>query len=100
MPGPSCPEPTEGQHGMHRSYMGSLLRPQVLPSSSCRDLGEGTQELAGTAHGVDKDPWTSGCPAGCPWAQAMVHTADLGRTPPASWAPAGTSRQHMAYVPG
>nr|XP_055167579.1 sushi domain-containing protein 3 isoform X3 [Nyctereutes procyonoides] len=65
-----------------------------------RDLGEGTQELAGTAHGVDKDPWTSGCPAGCPWAQAMVHTADLGRTPPASWAPAGTSRQHMAYVPG
>uniref|UniRef100_A0A8C0K9X2 Sushi domain containing 3 n=1 Tax=Canis lupus dingo TaxID=286419 RepID=A0A8C0K9X2_CANLU len=64
------------------------------------DLGEGTQELAGTAHGVDKDPWTSGCPAGCPWAQAMVHTADLGRTPPASWAPAGTSRQHMAYVPG
>ncbi|KAM8962856.1 sushi domain-containing protein 3 isoform 1-T1 [Lycaon pictus] len=64
------------------------------------DLGEGTQELAGTAHGVDKDPWTSGCPASCPWAQAMVHTADLGRTPPASWAPAGTSRQHMAYVPG
>ncbi|KAF3816034.1 hypothetical protein GH733_016139 [Mirounga leonina] len=64
------------------------------------DLGEGTRELAGMAHSVDKDPWTTSCPAGSPHAQVMVHTADLGGAPPASWPTAGMSRQHMAYIPG
>ncbi|XP_032162442.1 sushi domain-containing protein 3 isoform X2 [Mustela erminea] len=64
------------------------------------DLGEGTRELAGMARGVDKDPWTTSCPASSPCAQVMVHVADLGRTPPAPWPTAGVSRQHMAYVPG
>ncbi|XP_044920917.1 sushi domain-containing protein 3 isoform X4 [Mustela putorius furo] len=67
---------------------------------SDRDLGEGTRELAGMARGVDKDPWTTSCPASSPCAQVMVHVADLGRTPPAPWPTAGVSRQHMAYVPG
>uniref|UniRef100_A0A8C7BPP1 Sushi domain containing 3 n=1 Tax=Neovison vison TaxID=452646 RepID=A0A8C7BPP1_NEOVI len=67
---------------------------------SNRDLGEGTRELAGMARGVDKDPWTTSCPASSPCAQVMVHVADLGRTPPAPWPTAGVSRQHMAYVPG
>ncbi|XP_034503306.1 sushi domain-containing protein 3 [Ailuropoda melanoleuca] len=64
------------------------------------DLGEGTRELAGVARSVDKDPWTTSCPAGSPRAQAMVHTADLGHAPPASWPTTGMSGQHMAYVPG
>ncbi|XP_027472764.1 sushi domain-containing protein 3 isoform X3 [Zalophus californianus] len=67
---------------------------------SDRDLGEGTRELAGVARSMDKDPWTTSCPAGSPHAQVMVHTADLGGAPPASWPTAGMSRQHMAYVPG
>ncbi|XP_039072410.1 sushi domain-containing protein 3 isoform X1 [Hyaena hyaena] len=63
------------------------------------DLGEGTRDMAGTAHGVDKDPWTAR-PAGPPRAQATVHTAEPRLSLPASWPTAGMSRQHAAYVPG
>lgn len=96
-------KPTEGQapgayHGGRVTQVPAL--PPSLASFSCRDLGEGTRELAGMARGVDKDPWTTSCPASSPCAQVMVHVADLGRTPPAPWPTAGVSRQHMAYVPG
>ncbi|XP_004393649.1 PREDICTED: uncharacterized protein LOC101385739 [Odobenus rosmarus divergens] len=80
----------------------ALLGKSSVPGGShCRrDLGEGTRELAGMARSMDKDAWTTSCPAGSPHAQVMVHTADLGGAPPASWPTAGMSRQHMAYVPG
>lgn len=103
--GSSEPAPSPRKARPHGPIMGSRLHwvPALLPSlasSSCRDLGEGTRELAGMAHSVDKDPWTTSCPAGSPHAQVMVHTADLGGAPPASWPTAGMSRQHMAYIPG
>lgn len=49
-------------------------------SSLCRDLCEGSRELAGVACSVDKDPRTSSCAACSPWAPVMVHSeprADL-----------------------
>lgn len=103
--GGSEPAPSPRKSRPQWPVMGAGLHrvptvPPSLASSSCRDLGEGTRELAGVARSVDKDPWTTSCPAGSPRAQAMVHTADLGHAPPASWPTTGMSRQHMAYVPG
>ncbi|XP_025747528.1 sushi domain-containing protein 3 isoform X1 [Callorhinus ursinus] len=95
-----------GLKGLNNSNSGGSREPGVRPGqahdnySFTTDLGEGTRELAGVARSMDKDPWTTSCPAGSPHAQVMVHTADLGGAPPASWPTAGMSRQHMAYVPG
>ncbi|XP_035954130.1 sushi domain-containing protein 3 isoform X2 [Halichoerus grypus] len=95
-----------GLKGLNNSNSGGGREPGGRPGqahdnySFTTDLGEGTRELAGMAHSVDKDPWTTSCPAGSPHAQVMVHTADLGSAPPASWPTAGMSRQHMAYIPG
>lgn len=79
--------------------MESSLFPQAHPSSSCRDLGEGTRELASMARGVDKDFWTASGPTSSPRAQVMVHTASPGQIPPPS-RPTVMLRQPAAYVPG
>ena len=89
--------------------MESSLFPQAHPSFSCRDLGDGTRELAsvgdGTrelasvARGVDKDFWTTSGPTSSPHAQVMVHTANPGQILPPS-RPTVMLRQPAAYVPG
>uniref|UniRef100_A0A671ESJ1 Sushi domain containing 3 n=1 Tax=Rhinolophus ferrumequinum TaxID=59479 RepID=A0A671ESJ1_RHIFE len=71
--------------------------PRIQPSqahdnhSFTTDLGEGTRELAGVAHRVDKDLWTPSIPSCSPWAQvteaqarATLHTGRTRPTAPAS----------------
>lgn len=79
--------------------MESSLFPQARPSFSCRDLGDGTRELASVARGVDKDFWTASGPTSSPHAQVMVHTANPGQILPPS-RPTVMLRQPAAYVPG
>ncbi|KAF6328209.1 sushi domain containing 3 [Rhinolophus ferrumequinum] len=64
-----------------------------------RDLGEGTRELAGVAHRVDKDLWTPSIPSCSPWAQVMVHTVNPGHTPPAPRPTVRMPTQPMTHVP-
>lgn len=78
---------------------GVLSLPPPHNFSPCRDLDEGTHELAGVAHGMKKDLWTPSSPACSPWAQVMVHTASPGQILPAPRPTMGMLRQPMTHVP-
>ncbi|KAG8524023.1 Sushi domain-containing protein 3 [Galemys pyrenaicus] len=89
------------------SQPGSWLSHAHDNQSFTTDFGEGTRQVAGMTHGVNKDPWTLGPgalnligPTGFPHTQGMVHTANLGQTVPASRLTSGIHRQPTVYVPG
>lgn len=86
------------KHGVRARVKCVLSLPPPHTFSPCRDLGEGTRELAGVAHSVDKDLWTLSTPSYSPWAQMMVHTVNAGHTPPAPRPTVRMPTQPMTHV--
>lgn len=99
------PRPSEGwglgaQHGMELGLNRVLVLPPAHTSSLCRDISEGTRELAGVACGVDKDPWAPSGPTDSPYTQVVVHTVYPGQRLPASRPTSRMPRQPATYIPG
>ncbi|XP_037349978.1 sushi domain-containing protein 3 [Talpa occidentalis] len=95
--------PNSNSSSQPRSWLSQVHDNQSFTT----DFGEGTREVAGLAHSVNKDPWTLGPGAlnpigttGFPDTQRMMHTTNMGQIVPASRLTSGICRQPMAYVPG